>query len=324
MRHIRMIKGASILADKCANLQDGEKTLIVADTNNFDIAEILATSLFERDFDVVTTFMTPQGAHGQDPPKMIVASMMEADVVFEPTTYSLTRAEASEQAKDNDAKIVSMPDYTGDMLVSGGLEADFPAHEETVEKLAGMFTEAKYAELTAPVGTNISMELGSREGNSGKGFCPGPGTICSPPNIEANISPLEETAQGNVAVDVSIPDPHIGIVNRPVELTVEEGFVTQIEGGREAKVLKSLMEKQEDEKVYNIAELGIGLNPNAEISGVMLEDEGALGTAHIGLGDNHTSGGYVKAPLHLDMVINNPTLELDGKTVIRESELLFI
>jgi 2,5-dihydroxypyridine 5,6-dioxygenase len=325
MKNLEMIKGIRTLLDKCARVQAGEKVLIVADMHNFRIAEILATAAIERDTEVVVCFMTPRKAHGENPPETIISAMMKADVVFEPTTYSLTRSEATQKAAQAGARVVSMPAYVEEMLISGAIEADFPAHEETVEALANLFTQATTARLTAPGGTNITMDLGgpARRGDTGKGFCPGPGTICGPPNIEANISPIEETAEGRVVADVSVPDPQMGVLSAPIELTVKDGFVTEIKGGTDAANLRKILEEQKDHTVYNIAELGIGLNPKARICGIMLEDEGALGTAHIGIGDNHTSGGIVHAPLHLDMIISNPTLELDGKIVIKDSELLF-
>jgi len=323
VERLEMIKGAKILVDKCANIQAGEQVLIVADIDNVRIAEVIATAALERDTEVVISIMTPRKAHGENPPEMVVSAMAEADVVFEPTTYSLTRSDATQTAQQAGARVVSMPAYVEEMLISGGLEADFAAQEETVDKLADLFTHARTAKLTAPGGTEITMDLGERKGNTGKGFCPGPGTVCGPPNIEANISPIEGTAEGVIIVDVSVPDPEIGLLGSPIELTIQKGFVTNVKGQAEAETLRRILGSAGDSNVYNIAELGIGLNPKARIRGIMLEDEGALGTAHIGIGDNHTSGGTVNAPLHLDMIINNPTLELDGKVLIQDSKLLF-
>ena len=325
MKNLEMIKGVKTLLDKCANVKAGEKVLIVADTDNVRIAELLATAAIERNAEAVVCIMTPRKAHGENPPETIVSAMMKADVVFEPTTYSLTRSEATQKAAQAGVRVVSMPAYVEEMLIRGAIEADFPAHEKTVQKLADLFTEATTAKLTAPGGTEITMELGgaARKGETGKGFCTGPGTICGPPNIEANISPIEGTAEGVVFADVSIPDPQMGVLSAPIEVTVNGGLITNIKGMADAAALRKILEEKKDPTVYNIAELGVGLNPKARICGIMLEDEGALGTAHIGIGDNHTSGGTVKAPLHLDLIINNPTLELDGKVIIKDSELLF-
>ena len=71
-----------------------------------------------------------------------------------------------------------------------------------------------------------------------------------------------------------------------------------------------------DPKVYNVAELGVGLNPKSIMQGVQLEDEAVFGTVHIGIGTNITLGGNVKAAIHYDMIMWEPTIELDGKIVL--------
>ena len=62
----------------------------------------------------------------------------------------------------------------------------------------------------------------------------------------------------------------------------------------EKYTLKSLMTNINDENMYQIAEIGIGLNPNGSIRGVIIEDESTLGTVHIGLGNNILWGGEIE------------------------------
>lgn len=320
---IPYMKGAATIIDKCAGgIREGENVVIVADTNKVWLADLLARVAFERLGEVVICLMTPRKAHTDDPPTPIVSAMLSADVVLEPTTFSLTRAESTEKAAAKGARVISLPAYEPSMLISGGLEADFQAQAELVDKIADILSNGNTAILTTPLGTNLTMEFGGRKGNTGKGFCSGPGTICGPPNIEANISPLEEIANGTIVADVSVPIPEIGLLSEPIRLTVKEGFVETIEGGKEAKILEKVLKDANDPNVYNIAELGIGLNPKAKICGIMLEDEGAMHTCHIGIGDNHTSGGKVKAPLHIDLIIKSATLKIDGKTMIQEGEVV--
>ena len=47
-----------------------------------------------------------------------------------------------------------------------------------------------------------------------------------------------------------------------------------------------------------------------------------MGTVHVAIGDNSTIGGKVKAPVHLDGIMKNPTLVIDGKTVIKDGKHL--
>jgi len=47
-----------------------------------------------------------------------------------------------------------------------------------------------------------------------------------------------------------------------------------------------------------------------------------MGTVHIALGDNISMGGRVSVPSHLDLIIKNPTLVIDGKELIKDGRLL--
>ena len=77
-----------------------------------------------------------------------------------------------------------------------------------------------------------------------------------------------------------------------------------------------------DPKVFNIAELGIGMNPHCRLIGLMLEDEGVANTCHIGIGTSITLGGTVKAACHYDFIMHDPTITVDGKTLMDAGKLL--
>ena len=133
------------------------------------------------------------------------------------------------------------------------------------------------------------------------------------PNIEANISPVEGSAQGLLVVDGSIPYSGIGVIREPIVCRIEEGFVVEIEGGEQAAFLNSLLARQHDRYVYNIAQFAIGLNPECrQFTGEMLNDEGVNGTIHIGIGTSANLGGTVQAKTHFDAIIQSPTVWLDG------------
>jgi len=72
----------------------------------------------------------------------------------------------------------------------------------------------------------------------------------------------------------------------------------------------------------NLAELGIGTNDKARVTGVILEDEKIYGTVHIALGSSDTFGGTVAAGIHVDGIITRPKLFLDGKLVVGEGKVL--
>jgi leucyl aminopeptidase (aminopeptidase T) len=142
------------------------------------------------------------------------------------------------------------------------------------------------------------------------------------PDIEVNVVPVTGSASGTLIADASVPYLGIGILEEPIVCTVEDGYITGMEGGEQAHKLQGHLESFGDRNCFNVAELGVGLNPNARLTGEMLEDEGVLGTIHIGIGTSHTLGGEIVAPSHYDLLMWQPTIEVDGRVVQRDKEVL--
>jgi leucyl aminopeptidase (aminopeptidase T) len=53
------------------------------------------------------------------------------------------------------------------------------------------------------------------------------------------------------------------------------------------------------------------MNPKTLISGIILEDEKAAGTAHIAIGNNAGFGGDNHVELHMDGIIGGVTIYID-------------
>jgi leucyl aminopeptidase (aminopeptidase T) len=83
-----------------------------------------------------------------------------------------------------------------------------------------------------------------------------------------------------------------------------------------ANKLRQILEILNDEKAYNYAEFGIGLNPEARLAATNLEDLGRLGNCHVGIGSNFAIGGKVLAPNHIDAMYKDTTVYFDGKVVL--------
>jgi hypothetical protein len=131
------------------------------------------------------------------------------------------------------------------------------------------------------------------------------------PTGEFNVAPVEGSANGKLVIDLTMH--HIGRLGSPIELTVTGGRVTAIEGGADARILRDYLERYGDENAYMCpAEASIGINAEAVIRGIQREDKNIMGTMHFGLGTNIDVGGSVKSKIHMDGVILEPTLYVDG------------
>lgn len=315
MKGILMAKGAKKLVEVCAGVKPGENVLIVTDFNKAKIAESLAAAAYSQGGEAVIATMIPRSGHGQEPPPPIAQAMAKTDVIFSVVSNSITHTQAMQAALQAGARGLAMTDFTEDMLIHGGIEADFHELKIICQKIAKAFQQASVVHLTSEAGTDLIMRKEGRRGNAM--YClVEKGQLSPVPTVEANFSPLEGTAEGTIVADASIPYINIGVLREPVMAKVNKGMITKINGGEQAKKLAQDLEKRNDPLVYNIAELGVGLNPKSFMQGIMLEDEGVFGTVHIGIGTNITLGGHTKAAIHYDLIMWHPTIVLDGRVVL--------
>src|ERR1035437_1747450 len=111
-----------------------------------------------------------------------------------------------------------------------------------------------------------------------------------------------------------------GPLREPVVLHVEDGNVVGIEGAERAR-LTGMLERCADEQMANLAEVSMAFNPAGTICEVPMETESARGTAHVALGNSIAYGRQVNAVAHLDCVMRDGPLELDGRAVMIEGDL---
>ncbi len=100
-----------------------------------------------------------------------------------------------------------------------------------------------------------------------------------------------------------------------LEFVVEDGYVTEISDDAIRQQVEEGAAEAGD-AAYNLAELGIGTNVGVtELVGSVLLDEKAAGTVHIAIGDNAGIGGETEAPLHLDGIVREPRVYVDGEVL---------
>lgn len=322
MKQVSMFRGAMRILEVCAGLRAGEQVVVVSDFRQDALAEILAAAAHARGAEVVVTTMEPRKFDGQEPPRAVANALSEVDLVVSVVSTSITHSTAIKSAIGNGARGIMLSAFVEDQLAGGGIDADFESIAPLCHRVASLLGEASIARLTTPAGTDITMSLDNRPGNAHSGLARESGVFTTVPNIESSVSPVEGTAEGIFVADASIPYYGIGMLQEPVRYTVENGYITNICGGQQADRIAKKMAEVRDPAVYNIAQLSFGLNPKCIMRGIMLDDEGVYGTSHIGIGTSTSLGGTVKAPMHYDALMWNPTLELDGEVVLKDGRWL--
>lgn len=322
MKQASLLRGAHRILDVCAGLRRNERVVVVSDFRQDHLAEALASAAMTVTPNVVVTTMPPRSYDGQEPEDAVAAAMLEADLVVSVVSTSITHSSAVKAALGNGARGIMLSAFVDDQLEGGGIEADFDAIAPLCHRVADLLADADEAHLTTPGGTDLTMRLDGRPGNAHSGIARQAGRFTTVPNIESSVSPVEGSATGVFVADASIPYYGVGLLSEPVTYSVEDGYVTDIRGGRQAHAIAAKMAEVRDRAAYNIAQLSFGLNPKCVMRGIMLDDEGVYGTSHIGIGTSTSLGGDVKAPMHYDAVMWRPTLRLDGETVLEDGRWL--
>ena len=323
MTRILAMKGAKVIVEDCANVKKGEKVLIITDFETDDCARLLAGVAYALGAEVEICVMIPRELDGQEPPASIAAAMKKTEVILIPVSRSIGHSAAVREALAEGARVLSLTASSEELLASEAYRADFRKQRPMVEKVARLFTEANEVSITNPAGTHLTLSARGRKGNAHACVVDTPGQFSAAPNIEANFSPVEGTTEGLLVADGSIPYLGIGLLTTPVAFTIQKGKIVKIEGGYEADRIRTIWEQQNDPNVYNIAQVAVGMNPEVKAPIGRLGcnyDEGAYGTAHIGIGTSATLGGTVKASTHFDAVMKKPTVKLDGKIILTDGE----
>ncbi len=323
MKAMWLARGARILVERCARVRPGERVLIVTDSLLAHIAEVLAAACHDRGADAVVAVMSPRRFDEEELPPPIAAAMAAADVVLTPTRMGTAHTEATRRALAAGARVLCMDQFDDDLMTSGGIEADFEAQQPICRRVEDAFTAADVAHVTSVGGTDIRLTLRGRKGNSHDCVLDRRGKFTAVPNIEANVSPVDGEGEGVIVFDGSLPHFGVGILHEPIRLQVERGRVVKVEGGREAQILHDEWVAARDPNVYNVAQLAVGLNPMiTRVTGVMLNDHGVYGSVHFGIGTSTNLGGTTKAATHLDGILLRASIALDGRSILRDGELL--
>jgi aminopeptidase len=294
---------------RCLGVRDRENVLVVADTVTRGIGEALRDAAHEAGGDAVLTVMTPRATNGTEPPPTIAEALAACDVFIAPTSRSLSHTTARKRANDNGARGATLPGVTADMLARL-MSVDFDALGARCRAVADLLTAADEAHVTCPLGTDLRLDLRRRSGISDDGLLTDRGAFGNLPCGEGFIAPA-----GGEGRLVATSLATVGLVRGdPATLTVKDGHLVDATESEGETLLDAL--RAHGAKGTNLAELGVGTNDAARLTGNVLEDEKILGTVHVAFGASAGIGGTVSVPIHLDCVIVDASLSIGGTEVL--------
>ena len=299
----------------CLGVREGEEALVICNPATQSIGEAMRNEAADAGADAVLTVISERGSHAAEPPRTVAEAMASADVVLAPTVQSLSHTASRKRASEAGARIATLPGVTEEMLARV-MSADMAELRRRGGEVARRLDAASEAQITSAGGTDLRLDLSGRTAIPDAGELTDRGAFGNLPCGEGFIAPAG--GHGTLVIDGSLAG--VGKATDPVVLEVEAGHLTSARGGQGMAFMELLTAHGEDGT--NLAELGIGTNEKAILTGNILEDEKILGTAHVAFGASAAIGGNVQVPVHLDCVVMKPSVTLDGEPLVRDGELL--
>lgn len=313
-----LYSASQIAIRDCMGVKQNERILIITDEPLRTLGYALWKAAKDFGNEVLLTEILPRKSNGEEPPTEVAELMKKFDVVFCPTSKSLTHTDARRAASALGVRIATLPGVTEEIMVRC-MNADYNAIAQRTFALCTLMEKTSVIRVTSPAGTDITMPIKGRSAHASSGLFREKGQSGNLPTGEAYLAPLEGLSNGVVVVDGSMA--MVGIVKMPIRIVVQDGYATTIEGGVEAEMLKKLLEPH-GKDAYTVAEFGIGTNDKAIITGKIIEDEKVMGTIHIAFGDNKSMGGTVRVASHLDGLIKSPTVWFNEKVIMVDGKFM--
>ena len=316
-----VLDGFKSIFTACDVVHPKDKVLLIADNEGEPLwlgYLALATAKAMGAEAVLTVIDSPEH-RGAEPPAAVAAAMKTVNVcirISEKT--SLVHTNARKEASELGVKFCPIEAPVEEIKMGASVK-DIQLIRDRTEKLAALLAQTKIARVTTPEGTNITVSISGRPAIPIHPLSP---VVAGLPNYaEAAISPVEGTAEGKIVVDIAFTD-WCCLLREPMYLTIKGGKVVDVRGYKpEVEKLQRVLDKYEN--ASNIAELGIGTSHTTPlpIYGIR-RDAARIGTAHFGLGRNNDIGGNLWSEIHWDVLMNQATVELDGKAVLHNGEML--
>lgn len=227
--------------------------------------------------------------------------------------------------------IIDAPDDLEQLLSPKGLKEAVLHSHKRLEK-------TKEMRIISDAGTDLRISCGEYPVMSQWGFSDEPGHFDHWGGGHVHTFPNEGSANGTVVIapgDIVIL-PYCRYVQDAIRVDIKDGFIRNIEGGLDAKLMAEWLEDNKDGAgdmdPYAVSHLGWGLNPQARWYNIALNGdtpERAHAAARVfpgnflfSTGPNTQGGGKRKTKGHYDVPMRDCTVMLDNEVIIERGRFV--
>jgi len=221
------------------------------------------------------------------------------------------------------AKLFNLTYEELDRKLSKALDTDYHKMLQIGARLEKVLKGSKEVEVYSNSGTSLKFSVAGRQWLIDDGVISDEDVergdvILNLPTGEVFTAPVEDSVNGVFVMDT--PRYYKGQKIAGLTLTFEKGKLVDFKAQEGENLFKELIDTNSGDK-DRFAEFGIGINADAELNAPLILEEKVMGTIHIAIGDNRTFGGNNNSTLHIDLISVNPTVKVEGKTIMKNGKL---
>ncbi len=283
-----------------------------------DVPPVVGGGAFGQRSDVAAT---PISGH-----RLVIDTLKRADMVLDLVGLLHSPEQLEILAADTRMLMIIEPP---DVLARLTSNAD---DKRRVLAAARQLRAAKVMHVSSDAGTDLTMPVGQFPVASQWGYTDEPGHWDHWPSAFVSTWPTENLSHGRLVIDEGdMMFPFKSYVQSKIVLDIENGFITSIQGGFDAKYLRKHLESFNDPNAFGISHVGWGLHPKASWGALGLRDKvqshgmdsrSFMGNFLFSTGPNSEAGGSNHSRCHIDIPMADCSVSLDGKPVTDHGEVL--
>ncbi|MFC3225945.1 leucyl aminopeptidase [Marinibaculum pumilum] len=196
-----------------------------------------------------------------------------------------------------------------------------------VEAGERLLADASSLRFVNRAGTDVTYRLAGKSILTEYGYTVTPGRWDHWPGGFLATLAADGGVEGRVVMDRGdLLFPQKRALTEPVEFVIRDGWVREINGGREAAELRAFIEGYDDPRAYALSHIGWGLNDacvwDPDLPGIGMDGRAHYGNVLFSMGPDTEFGGDNDTPCHLDLPMRNCTLWLDDRLIVEDGEVV--
>lgn len=270
------------------------------------------------------TFQSVFGWNAPPPTRPLRAVCEAADLIVYMTSHTLHYRDEIRQALDRGARVLGCmePPHVLDRL-----RFDSEVRQRALIG-AAMLESARMIKIESLAGTNLTMDKTGRMALANYGAADTAGHLDFWGLGAVQAAQVEGSTEGRLVLDVGDSVFHLGrYVETPVTIDFEQGKITKIDGGLDARLIRDVLESA-GENAFLAGHMAWGVDKRAhwtqpitqtpDTGGGGADVESFAGTVQVQIGSNDDVcfGGTIRSRAHLGLCMRGASLSLDGQAVI--------